>query len=61
MLAEQRKDIRKSFRPLKRDCSVVRRKKAWRLKFQNAEWVSKLALLSDITSHMNDLNTNFQS
>ena len=25
--------------------------------FRNAEWVSKLAFLTDITAHINDLNT----
>ena len=28
--------------------------------FRNAEWVSKLAFLTDITSHMNDFNTKLQ-
>ena len=29
--------------------------------FQNANWVSQLTFLTDITSHMNDLNTKLQS
>ena len=59
-MAEQRKMLESVFDLREEIATFLEEKKLGAPEFRNAEWVSKLAFLTDITSHMNNFNTNLQ-